>query len=187
MNVSSHEKQKELSKKWLADSLMELMKTKPYADITVSEIAANADLSRRTFYRAFSCKDEIINCIAERLVREYLKEIMTPVPLDMKSMSLVFFGFFEKHKAFLLTLRHNHMEYFILESFNRYLPYIRSQACKDKISADPRVNQMFALMSGGAFFNLLMNWLEDDSDLSVEELSCLVDHAARIFLKYNIQ
>lgn len=185
--MSSHEKQRELSKQWLSDSLMELMKTKPYSEITVSEIAARADLSRRTFYRAFASKDEIINHIGQRLVREYLKEITAPVPLDMKSMALVFFGFFDKHREFLLTLRRNHMESFILESFNRYLPYIRSQACRDKISDDPRVNQIFALMSGGAFFNLLMDWLENDSDLTAEELSDLVNKSAKIFLKYNIQ
>ena len=36
--MSSHEKQKEMSKKWIADSFITLMKTKPYEQITISEI-----------------------------------------------------------------------------------------------------------------------------------------------------
>lgn len=185
--MSSHDKQKEMSKKWIADSFITLMKTKPYEQITISEIAANADLARRTFYRAFSSKNDVIAYIVENLVREYINELTLPTPLNMKSLALVFFGFFEKHRELILCFRHNHLEYFILESFNQYLPYIRTQTCKEKISDDPRVDKLFALMSGGAFFNLLMYWSEDNSGLTPDDLSELIPQAVAIFSQYNAE
>lgn len=48
------------SKEWLANALLELMKNKPFREISISEIAEKADLSRRTFYRSFSSKEEVI-------------------------------------------------------------------------------------------------------------------------------
>nr|WP_319487342.1 IS3 family transposase [uncultured Caproiciproducens sp.] len=48
------------SKEWLTKALLELMKNKPFQEISISEIAEKADLSRRTFYRSFSSKEEVI-------------------------------------------------------------------------------------------------------------------------------
>ena len=45
------------SKCWIEEALLELLKTEKYEEITVKEIAANAGLSRRSFYRNFDSKD----------------------------------------------------------------------------------------------------------------------------------
>ena len=41
------------SKQWLVDALVTLMKDEAIEDISITEIVQTADLSRRTFYRAF--------------------------------------------------------------------------------------------------------------------------------------
>ncbi len=50
---------KKTSKELLADSFSELLKTKPFEKIRVSEIAANCDLATRTFYYYFNDKFEL--------------------------------------------------------------------------------------------------------------------------------
>ena len=182
--MSSQEKQKELSKKWLADSLIRLMQTKPYEDITISEIAANADLARRTFYRAFSSKNDIIAYIFENLVSEYISDLCISGEINMEKLVLVFFGFFEKHREVILIFKRNHLEYFLLQSFNKYLPQIRLQTCREKMSDDPEIDKVFMLMSGGAFFNLLMYWIDSDSDITSQELARLIPQAIKIFSSY---
>lgn len=184
MQMSSHEKQKELSKKWLADSFIELIQTKPYEDITVSEISANADLARRTFYRVFGSKNELICYIIENLVHEYIIDLQTTENITMEKLTLIFFGFFEKHKNLIEIFKCNHLEYFILESFNKYLPTIRVSACKNKMSDNPEIDKMFMLISGGGFFNLLMYWTESNSDITPKELSQLVPKAVKLFASY---
>ena len=49
--MNGHQKQKEQSRRMIEDALFLIMEEKPYAQITVSEIAKTADVSRRTFYR----------------------------------------------------------------------------------------------------------------------------------------
>ena len=46
------------SKQWLVDALVTLMKDETIEDISITEIVQTADLSRRTFYRAFKTKDD---------------------------------------------------------------------------------------------------------------------------------
>lgn len=49
------------SKSWLTHSLLELMKEKSFSDITITEIAEKAQLDRRTFYRHFQSKKDILD------------------------------------------------------------------------------------------------------------------------------
>ena len=51
--MNGHQKQKEQSRRMIEDALFLIMEEKPYAQITVSEIAKTADVSRRTFYRMY--------------------------------------------------------------------------------------------------------------------------------------
>lgn len=182
--MSNQEKQKELSKKWLADSLIRLMQTKPYEEITISEIAANADLARRTFYRAFSSKSDLIAYIVENLVNEYINDLRITENINMEKLVLIFFGFFKKHRDLILIFKQNHLEYFILESFNKYFPQIRLQTCKEKINENPEIDKIFMLISGGGFFNLLMYHIDNDSAMSPQELARLVPKAIKIFAGY---
>ena len=57
----------EQSRQWLMQSLLDLMSQKDYARITVTEIAEHALLSRRTFYRIFDSKEQVLQqCFLER-------------------------------------------------------------------------------------------------------------------------
>lgn len=52
--------QKEKAKRFLAGSLLSLMEQKPYEKINISEICSAAFLSRPSFYKYFSTKDELL-------------------------------------------------------------------------------------------------------------------------------
>jgi AcrR family transcriptional regulator len=47
------------SKRWIMESLIELMNKKTFQEITISELTAHADLGRRTFYRNFTSKEDV--------------------------------------------------------------------------------------------------------------------------------
>ena len=45
----------------IADALLSLMREKPYAKISVSELCKRAQVSRQTFYTLFESKDNVIS------------------------------------------------------------------------------------------------------------------------------
>lgn len=71
------------SKDFLYEALVQLMETTPYEDITVTDIAKKAGVSRMAYYRHYSGKDEIlishvkdvlVNAEAEMTNRKHMSE-----------------------------------------------------------------------------------------------------------------
>lgn len=64
------------TKLWIINSMLELLRRKEYADITINMIADNAGLGRRTFYRHFETKDDAMKHITELLMDEFASNIV---------------------------------------------------------------------------------------------------------------
>ncbi|GLB46086.1 TetR family transcriptional regulator [Philodulcilactobacillus myokoensis] len=92
----------QMSKKWLTDSLFELMEEKPYQDITVTMITNHAQLSRRTFYRYFKDKNTLLLNYREQIWNQYFEIIKTKIKASKKlSYNLIIntvFGFLWEHR-----------------------------------------------------------------------------------------
>lgn len=61
------------SQEWLINALLALMEEKAFKKISITEIAAKADLSRRTFYRIFGTKEDVLICYTDKLYGEFLQ------------------------------------------------------------------------------------------------------------------
>ena len=53
-------RQAERTRGWIVDALLSLMDKKPYAEITISDIARKAGIARQTFYRNYTEKDSVV-------------------------------------------------------------------------------------------------------------------------------
>ena len=58
------------SRRKMVRALLALMRQYDYREITVTQIAQEARLSRKTFYRLFSDKDDILNLLFDGLFQE---------------------------------------------------------------------------------------------------------------------
>ena len=63
------------SKKVITESLLLLMKKYPYAEITVKQILLETDISRKTFYRNFLSKDDVLNSFINTILQDYVDTI----------------------------------------------------------------------------------------------------------------
>lgn len=76
---------------YFLNALLELMITRPYREITVSELCGAVGLSRNTFYKYFKNKDGLLERLSERLTVAF-QETM-PFPCDLDSGFLHYFEF----------------------------------------------------------------------------------------------
>lgn len=74
----------------IADALYRLMQKKEFHRITITEICEEADVGRKTFYRNFDWKEDVVDFQLSLLCAEYEKEIL-PIPLEERLRS--HFGF----------------------------------------------------------------------------------------------
>lgn len=101
------------TKLWIINSLLDLLKRKEYASITINMIADNAQLGRRTFYRHFDTKDEAMKYITELLMDAFAANVKTRNAQSYEEIIEAYFDFWEQYIDILLLLKKAHLLYFI--------------------------------------------------------------------------
>ena len=60
----------------LEEALLALMRTRGYAQTTVTDICREADIPRRTFYHYFDCKEAVLRAVVESMLNECFLEVI---------------------------------------------------------------------------------------------------------------
>ncbi len=163
------------SKKWLEASLLKLMEQKPFSKISIQEISNEAQLDRRTFYRNFSSKEDILSFHIKNLSDELVASLLEEPTLNIPTVLKIFFEKAEKHKTFLICLKDNNLLMFLLNSFNELLPSIHL-IIESKFNGqfeDENIEYIFAFNTGG-FWNILIKWINEDFTNTPAEMAEIV-------------
>ena len=99
----------DLSKEYIADALISLMKKKDYSSITNKDITDRAGLSHVTIYHNFKNKNEIISYYLSSLFKKLEWS-------DNNDNAYNIFSFFQKHKEFIDLLYKANLQYLILDN-----------------------------------------------------------------------
>lgn len=100
----------------LTDSLLALLKEKPLAEISVSELCGSACVGRASFYRNFDSKEAILTAYISRLLSQWKScctEAENP-PLSQVIGSL--FQHFIQQKEFYRLLNSRHLVYLLKDA-----------------------------------------------------------------------
>ena len=92
------------SQHMIADALFSLMKRRPFQQITVTEICEEAAIGRKTFYRNFDLKEDVIDFRLDQLREQYAKEI---VGMNSQQHLRHHFEFIQAHADLFIALYHN--------------------------------------------------------------------------------
>lgn len=165
----------EQSRKWLTEALLTLMKEKDYSEITVTGIAERALLSRRTFYRAFSAKEDVLKEYFHNMCKEYVGSFERGRDYSIGEIAEIFFGFWEERIDFLILLQKNHLFYYLLEEFNKVLPSLHNYVRSDQEEyGSPMELKIALLASAGALWNILAEWINMENRPGPKEMSFIL-------------
>ena len=156
------------SQKEITEALLTLMKEHPYSEITVKQIILEARLARKTFYRNFTSKDDVLLSLMHSILRKYF-EIVDSRRRDVLS---AVFDIASENRELLLLLDKNGMLHLTLKCMNEYLPQLRRKkltALNPFIEyfegADP---EYLMALNIGAVWNVISLWIhrgmEDDPE-----------------------
>lgn len=155
----------EMMKGYIADSLLLLMRTAPYDDITIGEITAKAGVNRSTYYRHFRTKDEIIMFFYNRIITEYIGSIDPAQDIALQPYLQSMFAHFLRYKDPLLVIYRAGVAHHILDALN---------ALFQAAHADQTLEERFRLhYHTGGIYNTFLLWFEQGMRLSPEKLSAL--------------
>lgn len=159
------------SQQWLYNSLVILMKEKPFDSISIGEITKNAELDRATFYRNFNSKEDILNVGIIKIRNKYMEVLKNSQSLNMESLSFAFFTICNEEIDLLKLLHSQALSSLLLNQFNEMLPQLHLSV-KNKFNY--QINDEYLLFAlyynTGGFYNILMKWIEGGCKESTQEL-----------------
>ena len=153
------------AKDCIATALIKLMKQKKYEDITITDIANTAGVSRVTYYRNYNSKEDIITHHMDELGYRLEQEMKDLDRIkDMYACVLTFFRYWKKQSDFLLCLSEAKLSYLLLEHINKSVS-IFSTSPKKKYEACYFV---------GSMHNIMFEWIKDGTKESPEEMAAIL-------------
>ena len=143
----------------ITEALLALMQQHPYSEITVKQIILEAKLARKTFYRNFESKDDVLNSLIQKILREYF-EIVNNARGDVLT---TIFEFADRHRQLLFLLDKNELMYLPLRSMNE-------NSAQILINQNTKLNPFVKLFDGlepeyliamniGAIWNVISLWV----------------------------
>jgi AcrR family transcriptional regulator len=69
------DKRSKRTRAWLLDTLLELIETKEYSEISITELTEKSDIARQTFYRNYNSIDDILLFKMDEIRDEYMAEV----------------------------------------------------------------------------------------------------------------
>lgn len=147
------------SKKQITDALLKLMEKYPYNEISVKQIALEADLVRKTFYRNFDTKDDVLYSYIRSILIDYF-DVVNNAKSDVLT---AIFAFAVNNKKLLLLLDKNDMLYVVLLCMNEFILSLKEQQ-------NPELNPFAVLFEGldsdylitlntGGIWNVISLWV----------------------------
>lgn len=150
------------SRKMLINALLTLMKDKTLKSTSIKDITEEADLSRRTFYRHYSTKEDILSDCFEMLFLDYVNHLENETSLTLPEITKVFFTFWTKHLDTLRILINNELGHLILKQMNESIPIIYEKFKGHLNEFENHETLKYALaFSTGGHYNMLMEWAKD--------------------------
>ena len=180
--MNGHQKQQEQSRQMIEDAFFSRLREKEYAKITVSELTERATVARRTFYRLYERKEDVILHYFERLFALYYQEHTTLQRYDVERIAKEYFTFWYSYREPLLLLQKNGLDYMIYSAISNASEKIVKHRIPDvKLEQDLDLH-FFIDYSTGGFLQLLCRWLQQGMEGDPEEYARAVGASIKKYI-----
>lgn len=166
---------------WLYEGLMELMKSKNYGDISITELTEKSDIARQSFYRIYDSKDDILLSKMTDIHREIFDESELDLEqekdpfLDLVIHKLV--NAFEENEAFFTALLNAGLQHRALTQFSEYIGQFYAKQ-KNYQELDERNQYRIHFIVGGIYM-VLFKWNECNMDTPTETIITIMQKSAK--------
>ena len=159
-------------KKQITKALIDLMKKKKIADISISEICDKAQVGRASFYRNYDSKEEVIERHIDLLIAEWAKGVNNDPSANIYNFFQSLFQHFQKNSGFYKSLYKQNLSFLILNSIRE----------RPGIDSDIDASTLYArAFNAYGIFGWIDVWFSNGMKETPEELnSIIVGHINRL-------
>lgn len=166
----------------IQNALFELMKEKCFSQITVSEIAERADVARRTFYRLYEGKRDVLRSYFSDLCCDYCRRYEPLEHYDIGQIAREYFSFWYEYREPLLLMHKCGLDDVLYYEISRTSTEVVKKRMDDGNLKNDLDMEFFAGYSAGGFLNLLHRWIADGMQEAPEKYAESVSKALLRFI-----
>lgn len=167
-------------RKIIRTATLKLLETKEYKDIQMKEIAETAHVGRRTLYRYFGYKDEIMTNVVESLMDDLADVINQNGKLDLEGIAYSFFVFWEKNLEELRLLKKAHLMYLLEDNIPELMMGVslktkykdksieELKAIKNSFTVEATYNYYYML---AGYMKVAQIWMEEENRRSPQQMA----------------
>ncbi len=162
---------KEFTKNCIMDALIQLMHTKDYNDITITDITKRAGVSRMSYYRNYKSKDDILLDYMYRILKEYVEDLKDPAfssNFQTYEHILSSMKYLQKYKDYVLCITQANRSQILLYGLDLYMLEVTQT---QNTSSLERYELYYY---SGALYNIFMHWLQKDMKEDAEVIASLI-------------
>jgi AcrR family transcriptional regulator len=190
----SSEERRARRREQLLDAGLELFGTRGYAASSIREVCLAASLNRRYFYESFSTREDLLRAVYDQIVADLGQTLFAAVrdvegiEAKIRAGMVAFWGSVttDQRKARILTIEiigvSEELERRRREARHGFAEFVAQQAA-DLAAADGRELRLDPTLTSRALvaatIDLVIDWMRDDVDLSVPELT---EHCIALFM-----
>lgn len=141
----------------IEDAVLQLLKTKRFSEITVSDIIRQAHVARSSYYRNYDAKETVVRSYIDRMHAEVRKQIHFSEDMDdllIFDNLVASLSFYRQQKDELLLLYANGLGMLVQDTLNEFAETLAGSMPQTSIH---RYKLYFLT---GAMLNMTMAWLE---------------------------
>ncbi len=150
----------------IINSFYQLLNDTAYEEISVKQIISKSQISRKTFYRNFDSKEDVLISCISKILSAYIEEMHTQSEVTLSWIIEQAFRILEHNKNFFQLLQRDNLLYLVLNVINREI-LDEHFSLSDQKSDFSRYIVYFNV---GALFNVLSLWLEKDDAYSADDI-----------------
>lgn len=179
--------------KKMDDALVFLLNKKDFNFITVKDICNVAKVNRSTFYLHYDntrdLLDEVLNNLSKSFNEHFKNKTISNIDslnlddlfLFNDSMIIPYLEFIKENKNVYKTVKDNPS----LFSIHSYMNYSLDIIYKimDRFNIDKKLKDYYLSFYINGLSSLIMNWCNNDFDLSIEELTTLIKGLIKVSVK----
>jgi len=160
------------SKQWLLDALLQLMNEKSYGEITIKELTGRAGLDRKTFYRHFRSKEELLELPLKEVFDQYVGRIADLSDMTSYEVVKAYFDLCRQYADYLTLLHRHGLIMIFLMKLSEYLPVLNDMFKDNPVYRSKTAWEL--TYEAGGIWNATVRWISTGARETPEEMAGII-------------
>lgn len=156
----------------ITSALFELLETRPFSAVSVTDICERAGVARKTFYRNFESKMSVV----ERLVDQVFYEFMQKFDFKVHGARKIYRYWYEyilSTREFTAIFFDPDLYEFIVRKIREFVEIEINETLFGGVSYDPLLAEYYLKFAASGIASIMREWMKNDCKTPAETMAVL--------------